>query len=1136
MKSGLLDCVPGPARALRFLVVSVLLIELLAGPSRGALAAASVAAAAEGSLAIAETSAAEPPDLGPTPSEIVTVSYLEAAPYYEWSLADRAYLSALWKASPAVTALPADSAEVVDLAATLYTELSQLQTALDRIRSAEGYFAPRGYELYRPQTTGKLLSLDWALQARLRLLRYVTREWKDPLEAQWYPPIDELGGNAFDPASRKTARYADPLRVIAALDAIPVSDAAFEGYQVFLLPYGLAPATGYSTGRAGYVGAHGAGPSFKDEAVATHEFAHYFACTHLQPFRNDASTWSGYVSARGLPGFEREAASRASDAWRRSTSEAFAEDFRVLMGSPAAAADPPETAFGDPREMADLAQTLRAYYQQLQGAYQPQPLASEGVGVLGARTVLPRGLGDYAPMTTYALADEEATALPFLIAAPNGGVQYCLFTKDETKLQDWYYMPLTDGLFTDELRLTEGPGVYRLSVTMGKGGRLYGYNLYVIVAASGSAKSSMSMDTADTAVSVGRPVVWTSDPRLVLDHSVAGLELGVHREGAPVNDHDFLSYAAPGCAAAATNRLTLNRGDGVYVLDFQQANMIPGVHYRGFLPTRVVLDQAADAWSPPVVRAGDSLPVTTAVAVSLSDKLCLTGSSEKPAVSIVASDASSGAFISGADAKTRPDGTFSATIDLAGATEGTYLVWVATGPEAGGEMIFRWWIVVRVDPAANATGSGSSAASGEPGDAFLEAGGQALASGDVGWAAFNYVAAMREAAEAGGSQVNAAAFKLLDLLTASAGSNYGLIDAVVRALQPPGGWQGRDQIALGKAYAQAYRRREALKAFQAAGAAAKDAPATQDVTARAGPVGAAAAKGLYLVSDPDYTWVPINDDPGVILPRLSDIGMWAQAAIERMNLKGVVKGLGDGTFGPDRQVTRDQAVTMVVRVLGLEAEALTGASGALPYADSASIAPWARGYVATAYAHGLIDLREPSFRATDAATRAEVAVMLVRGLGTEAAAAAEASAMPGRHTSLVDDAEIPEWARGYLAYAVQNGIVGGYEDNTIRPNNPVKRGEMAALTARIDDRTQTAIDACEIKGVVERVEAGLPAHLYLQGEAADHGRALALNCPIYQASRAISLSEVQPGARVRLIGTGDGVVGYVEVLDPSPAR
>lgn len=78
-----------------------------------------------------------------------------------------------------------------------------------------------------------------------------------------------------------------------------------------------------------------------------------------------------------------------------------------------------------------------------------------------------------------------------------------------------------------------------------------------------------------------------------------------------------------------------------------------------------------------------------------------------------------------------------------------------------------------------------------------------------------------------------------------------------------------------------------------------------------------------------------------------------------------------------------------------------------------------------------------AFRPDRLVTRAELAVMLTRALRIPPADAAP----PFRDA-------VPGWAAGYLAAAVQRGLIGGYEDGTFRPDEPVTREAAAAILVR----------------------------------------------------------------------------------------
>jgi hypothetical protein len=48
-----------------------------------------------------------------------------------------------------------------------------------------------------------------------------------------------------------------------------------------------------------------------------------------------------------------------------------------------------------------------------------------------------------------------------------------------------------------------------------------------------------------------------------------------------------------------------------------------------------------------------------------------------------------------------------------------------------------------------------------------------------------------------------------------------------------------------------------------------------------------------------------------------------------------------------------------------------------------------------------------------------------------------------------DSGQISSWAREYVGAAADHGLLKGYEDNTFRPQNNIKRAEAVALLDRV---------------------------------------------------------------------------------------
>ncbi|AGC68196.1 S-layer domain protein [Thermoclostridium stercorarium subsp. stercorarium DSM 8532] len=75
--------------------------------------------------------------------------------------------------------------------------------------------------------------------------------------------------------------------------------------------------------------------------------------------------------------------------------------------------------------------------------------------------------------------------------------------------------------------------------------------------------------------------------------------------------------------------------------------------------------------------------------------------------------------------------------------------------------------------------------------------------------------------------------------------------------------------------------------------------------------------------------------------------------IKKANSRGIIQGTGDAYFSPEKNITSAEAVTMLIRALGLESLA-PYPYAVTPFVDNDEIPAYARNYVAVAYKIGLI--------------------------------------------------------------------------------------------------------------------------------------------------------------------------------------
>ncbi|NLU49505.1 MAG: S-layer homology domain-containing protein, partial [Syntrophomonadaceae bacterium] len=163
---------------------------------------------------------------------------------------------------------------------------------------------------------------------------------------------------------------------------------------------------------------------------------------------------------------------------------------------------------------------------------------------------------------------------------------------------------------------------------------------------------------------------------------------------------------------------------------------------------------------------------------------------------------------------------------------------------------------------------------------------------------------------------------------------------------------------------------------------------------------------------------------------LKDIaGHWAEAKIKQLVASGAIGGYPDGSFKPDKQITRAEFATVLVKAFNLAPQ-----SGKV-FGDTAR--HWAKDYVATAAAYGIINGYNPvEFGPDDPITREQMAVMVVK--------AAKLDKVAGGKT-FRDSSRVASWAREAVATASAKGIITGYADNTFRPQGKATRAEAVAI-------------------------------------------------------------------------------------------
>ncbi|MBU7008158.1 S-layer homology domain-containing protein [Phosphitispora fastidiosa] len=178
-------------------------------------------------------------------------------------------------------------------------------------------------------------------------------------------------------------------------------------------------------------------------------------------------------------------------------------------------------------------------------------------------------------------------------------------------------------------------------------------------------------------------------------------------------------------------------------------------------------------------------------------------------------------------------------------------------------------------------------------------------------------------------------------------------------------------------------------------------------------------------------------------PMFSDVPAehWALGDIEYMVDRGIINGMGDGTFAPGSAARRSEVAAMLVKALDLPV------AGAEVNFKDVSAGHWAYGYIAAAQKAGIISgFPGGEFKPNDNVTRAQMAIMLERAYGLEKSGA----------TAGFKDVRTDYWAYNAVLSLADNGISRGYPDGTFRPAISVSRAEVAVLLAKAMDPDRRA--------------------------------------------------------------------------------
>lgn len=162
----------------------------------------------------------------------------------------------------------------------------------------------------------------------------------------------------------------------------------------------------------------------------------------------------------------------------------------------------------------------------------------------------------------------------------------------------------------------------------------------------------------------------------------------------------------------------------------------------------------------------------------------------------------------------------------------------------------------------------------------------------------------------------------------------------------------------------------------------------------------------------------------------TDVGktFWAYSSINKLNELKLIIGYANGTYQPNKPITRAEVATILTRHLKLKATKETKFS-------DVSKSFYAYDAIQAIAQKGIITGRQAGkFAPNGQLTRAEMTVIIQRMLN-----------LKGQGTLQFKDVAPTHWAYSSIQAIVANKLASGYPDATFRPDNSISRAEFAKI-------------------------------------------------------------------------------------------
>jgi hypothetical protein len=175
-------------------------------------------------------------------------------------------------------------------------------------------------------------------------------------------------------------------------------------------------------------------------------------------------------------------------------------------------------------------------------------------------------------------------------------------------------------------------------------------------------------------------------------------------------------------------------------------------------------------------------------------------------------------------------------------------------------------------------------------------------------------------------------------------------------------------------------------------------------------------------------------------------GHWAEPEVEHLGSKRIIRGMSINDYAPDRNITRAEFASLLVRALGIK----TDRTGTGDVFKDVAITSWYSTEVEAAFRAGLVSgISSTHFAPEVQITREQIALMLMNAHALVNDESNSTEQIPHSLTPFTDASEVSAWARDAMSEAVANKLIQGISTDRLAPAASATRAQAAVMLHRL---------------------------------------------------------------------------------------